>query len=61
VFAGEAHGPFTRVAGASDLAWASEGSKSNALDRRYKYSVFVTDANGAQLELDPFVIDTDKP
>ena len=58
-----AAGPFCRVEPdpASDIVWKSEGSADQPYDRRYKYSVFVTDATGAVLELDPFVVDTDKP
>lgn len=61
VFEDEATGPFARVAGSSDTVWQSEGSKEKPLERRYKYSVFVRNAAGATLELDPFVVDTDKP
>ncbi len=63
VFAGEADGPFRRVGpmASSDVDWASEGSKGNAPGASYKYSVFVSDSSGAQIELDPYVIDTDKP
>lgn len=61
VFEEEVTGPFARVAHSSDTVWQGEGSKEKPLDRRYKYSVFVRDAAGAALELDPFVVDTDKP
>lgn len=56
-------GPFARIAaaGGSDLAWQSEGSKEKPPDRRYKYSIFVRAATGETFELDPFVVDTDKP
>jgi hypothetical protein len=54
-------GPFARVAGSSDILWQSEGSMEKPLGRRYKYSVFVRNAGGASEELDPFVVDTDKP
>ncbi len=60
-FDGEAGGPFRSVGASSDLLWTGTGSKANDLGRRYKYSIFVSDASGASLELDPYIIDTDKP
>ena len=62
VFDGEADGPF-RVIGpvdASAQVWQAEGSKNQPFGRRYKYSVFVS-TGGAETELDPFVVDTDRP
>lgn len=55
-------GPFDKVGPlpSSDL-WQGEGSALKPPGVSYKYSVFVTDANGVVLELDPFVVDTDKP
>lgn len=61
VFDGVAHGPFLSVGNSSDLLWSSAGSKNNAYDTSYKYSVYVTDSSGAIVELDPYIIDTDKP
>ena len=55
-------GPFDRVGPVtgSDV-WHGEGSAMKPPGVAYKYSVFVTDANGVVIELDPFVVDTDKP
>lgn len=61
VFEGVAHGPFLSVGASSDLLWTSSGSKENDLGRSYKYSIFVTDSSSAVTELDPYIIDTDKP
>lgn len=60
---GSPAGPFCKVepSPSSDVVWQSEGSAEQPYDREYKYSVFVTDATGAVVELDPFVVDTDKP
>lgn len=63
VFAGDPAGPFTKVAkveGSSDRSWQGDGSKNQPLGQRYKYSVFVADSSG-EVELDPYIIDTDKP
>lgn len=58
-----AAGPFCKVEPhpSSDVVWQSQGSAEQPFDRRYKYSVYVTDTSGAVIELDPFVVDTDKP
>lgn len=62
VFDGETDGPFTRVApvDASRQVWQAEGSKNQPFGQRYKYSIFVS-TGGAETELDPFVVDTDRP
>lgn len=56
-------GPFLSVAPShtSDVVWLSSGSAEQPLGHRYKYSVYVTDATGAVVELDPFIVDTDRP
>ena len=62
VFAGEADGPFRQIGpvDAGSQTWQAEGSKNQPFGQRYKYSVFVS-TGGAETELDPFVVDTDRP
>ncbi len=58
----EGDGPFASIAGADDSGrvWEGTGSREEPYGRRYKYSVFVADSKG-EVELDPFIVETDKP
>lgn len=62
-FDGGGTGPFLAVgpSPSSDVIWQSRGSAEQPLGHRYKYSVYVTDATGVVVELDPFIVDTDRP